>query len=95
MFVKKSSFFIECLPNQRWIIEVRYGGPGKIKAVLRTWDASNEVSIGIFLFLPVPSFIVIRIMSARGCSRCDGGCAWVAFFSLSLVGRGRNGGRCW
>ena len=68
-----------------------------MRAVLRTWNASNEVSIGIFLFLPVPSFIVVRIMCARCCSRCDGGCAWVAFFALSLVGRGRNGGRgrCW
>jgi hypothetical protein len=53
------------------------------------------VSIGIFLFLPIPSFIVVRIMCAGGCSRCDGGCARVAFFALSLVGRGRNSGRCW
>jgi hypothetical protein len=64
-----------------------------IRAVPRTWNASNEVSIGIFLFLPVPSFIVVQIMCARGCSRCDGRRAWVAFFALSLVGRGRNGGR--
>jgi hypothetical protein len=63
--------------------------------VLRTWDASDEVSIGIFLFLPVPSFIVVQIMCARGCRRCDSWCTWVAFFALSLVGRGRNGGRCW
>lgn len=67
----------------------------KIRGVLRTWNASDEVSIGIFLFLPIPSFIVVRIMCAGGCSRCDGGCARVAFFALSLVGRGRNSGRCW
>lgn len=67
----------------------------EIGAVARTWNASNEVSIGIFLFLPVPSFIVVRIMCAWGCSRCNGGCAWVAFFAFPLVGGGRNGGRCW
>jgi hypothetical protein len=32
MVVKKSSFFMECLPGRRWIIEVRYGGPGKDKS---------------------------------------------------------------
>lgn len=67
----------------------------KIREVLRTWNTSNEVSIGIFLFLPIPSFVVVRIMCAGGRSRCDGGCARVAFFPLSLVGRGRNSGRRW
>ncbi len=92
MVVKKSSFFMECLPGRRWV----RGEIWKIRAVLSTWNASNEVSIGIFLFLPVPSFVVVRIMmGARSCSRCDGRCAWIAFFALPLVGRGRNGGRCW
>lgn len=68
----------------------------KIGAVLITWNASNEVSISVFLFLPIPSLIIVRIMMcARGCSRCDGRCAWVAFLTLSLVRRGRNDGRCW
>jgi hypothetical protein len=68
----------------------------KIRAVLITWNASNEVSISIFLFLPIPSLVIVRIMMcARGRSGCDGRCARVAFLALSLVERGRNGGRCW
>jgi hypothetical protein len=44
------------------------------------------VSIGVFLFLPIPSLIIVQIMMrARGCSGCDGRCAWVAFLTLSLV----------
>ena len=31
MFVKKSSFFMECLPGQSWITEVRYERRGKDK----------------------------------------------------------------
>jgi hypothetical protein len=68
----------------------------KTRAILITWNASNEVSISVFLFLPIPSLIIVRIMMcARCCCGCDGRCAWVAFLTLSLVGRGRNGGRCW
>jgi hypothetical protein len=29
MVVKKSSFFMECLPDQRWVGKVRDGVPGK------------------------------------------------------------------
>lgn len=67
-----------------------------IRVVLLAWNASNEVSISIFLFLPVPPLIIVRIIvCARRCSGCNGRCAWVAFLALSLVERGRNGGRCW
>lgn len=64
--------------------------------ILSTWNALDEVSISIFLFLSIPTLIVIRIMMcSRSCSGRDCGSARIAFLALSLVGRGRNGGRCW
>jgi hypothetical protein len=64
--------------------------------ILSTWNALDEVSISIFLFLSIPTLIVVRIMmSSRGCSGRDCGSTGIAFLAFSLVGRGRNGGRCW
>lgn len=64
--------------------------------ILSTWNALDEVSISIFLFLSIPTLIVIRIMMCpRSRSGRDCGSAGIAFLALSLVGRGRNGGRCW
>lgn len=61
-----------------------------------TWNAFDEVSISIFLFLSIPPVIVVRIMMcSRSCSGRDCGSARIAFFSLSLVGRGRSDRRWW
>lgn len=63
--------------------------------VVSTWNAFDEVSISVFLFLSIPPFVIVWIMMcAWSCSGCNGRSAGIAFLSFSLVGGGRNGGRC-
>lgn len=71
-------------------------GDRAVGGILSTWNAFDEVSIRIFLFLSIPPLIVIRIMMcSRRCSGRDRGSAGIAFLSLSLVGRGRTDRRWW
>ena len=96
MLVKKSSFFMECFPGQKR--SARVGGyiPGRIKYCLSTWDTLDEMSIRIFLFLPIPPLIVVWIMvCAWGGSRCNCWSARVTFLAFAFVGKWWNGRRCW
>ena len=96
MLVKKSSFFMECLPGQKrstgW--GINFGGGRKDDS--STWHALDEVSIGIFLFLSVSPLVIIWVvLCSWGGSRCNCRSSGVTFFAFALVGQGRNGGRCW
>ncbi len=97
MVAKKSSFFMECLPGQK---KVNGRGGDKFlggrKDCLSTWHAFDEVSIRVFLFLSIPPLIIVWIvMCSWGCSRRNCRSSGITFFALALVGRRRNGGRCW
>jgi hypothetical protein len=63
---------------------------------LSTWHTLDEMSIRVFLFLPIPPLIVVWIiMCSGGGSRCNCWSAGVTFLAFALVGQGRNGRRCW
>jgi len=56
----------------------------------------DEMSIRVFLFLPIPPLVIVWIvMCSWGSSRCNCRSSGVTFLPLALVGRGWNSRRCW
>jgi hypothetical protein len=93
--VKKSSFFMECLPGQKRSTGMGGKFSGGRKDYSSTWYALDEVSVRVFLFLSIPLIIIWIVMCSWGGSRCNCRSSGVTFLPLAPVGEGRNSGRCW